>query len=162
MDRSFKERSSWQGCVAFGSATQVSYFPTLRLSPVIQVSGEEAIAPLDSVASVSTSKLRKLAGVSCDHSIEIHLLRVKHSRQIIDARKRHGGLRRFPKPRKHSCPICILIGGQQLVRPFRERILADQLEGFVQNSPIGENSSILQFVNCLIFSDLQVATGLHR
>jgi hypothetical protein len=81
---------------------------------VIQVSGEEAIAPLDSVASVSTSKLRKLAGVSCDHSIEIHLLRVKHSRQIVDTRKRQGGLRRFTKPRKHSCPICILIGGQQL------------------------------------------------
>jgi hypothetical protein len=73
---------------------------------VIQVSGEEAIAPLDSVASVSTSQLRKLAGVSCDHSIEIHLLQVKHSRQIIDARKRQGGLRRLPKPRKHSRPIC--------------------------------------------------------
>jgi hypothetical protein len=33
---------------------------------------------------------------------------------------------------------------------------------FVQNSPIGENSSILGFVNRFIFSDLQVATGLHR
>ena len=101
MYRSFKERSSQQGCVGFGSAAQVSHFPTLGLSPVIQVSGEEAIAPLDSVASVSTSKLRKLAGVSCDHSIEIHLLWVKHSRQIIDAGKRQGGLRRFPKSRKH-------------------------------------------------------------
>ena len=59
MYRSFKERSSQQGCVGFGSAAQVSHFPTLGLSPVIQVSGEEAIAPLDSVASVSTSKLRK-------------------------------------------------------------------------------------------------------
>ena len=49
MYRSFKERSSQQGCVGFGRAAQVSYFPTLGLSPVIQVSGEEAISPLDSV-----------------------------------------------------------------------------------------------------------------
>jgi hypothetical protein len=47
MCRSFKGRSFQHCCVGFDSAAQVSYFPTLGLSPAIQVSGEEAIAPLD-------------------------------------------------------------------------------------------------------------------
>ena len=70
---------------------------------MIQVLDEEAIPSPHSLASVSAAELRKVAGVSRDHSIEIHLLRVKQPRQVIDARKRQGGLRRLRKPRKHSC-----------------------------------------------------------
>jgi hypothetical protein len=49
-----------------------------------------------------------------------------------------------------------------LFGPLENEISQINLRVFVQNSPIGENSSIFQFVNRLIFSDLKMATGLHR
>ena len=49
-----------------------------------------------------------------------------------------------------------------LFGPLEKEISQINMRFFVQNSPIGENSSIFRFVNCLSFSDLQVATGLHR
>jgi hypothetical protein len=49
-----------------------------------------------------------------------------------------------------------------LFGPLKSGISQINLRVFVQNSPIGENSPIFRFVNCLIFSNLQVAIGLHR
>jgi hypothetical protein len=48
-----------------------------------------------------------------------------------------------------------------LFGPLENEISQFNLRVFVQHSPIGETSSIFWFVNCPIFSDLQVATGLH-
>jgi hypothetical protein len=48
-----------------------------------------------------------------------------------------------------------------LFGPLESEISQINLMVFVQNSPIGQNSSIFRFVNYLIFSDLQLATGLH-
>ena len=133
MYRSFKERSSQQGCVGFGSAAQVSHFPTLGLSPVIQVSGEEAIAPLDSVLRYR----RPSSGNAVVVRLFVWLRWQLQSRASTELRR-------------------------GFVRPFRGRNLADQLEIFCTEFTIDENSSIFRFVNGLIFSDLQVATGLHR
>jgi hypothetical protein len=47
-----------------------------------------------------------------------------------------------------------------LFGPLKNEISQINLKVFVQNSPIGESSSIFRFVNCLIFSDLHVAIGL--
>ena len=41
-----------------------------------------------------------------------------------------------------------------LFGPLKNEISQINLTVFVQNSPIGETSSIVRFVNCLIFSDL--------